>query len=98
ATLVASQSTAITGSDPIFASTLLTFYKAGQLLNVSNDLLLDSSVTLIDFVTQNVTRAVGQLTDTWYVVGTGSGQPQGFVSGGSGSGTISTGGTLIDAT
>ncbi len=96
ATQVATQATAIGGSDPVLATSTLNFYKAGQLLGVSTDILEDTSVDVLGFVAANVTRAVGQLTDQWYVTGTGSSQPQGFVSGVTGSGTIATGGSLID--
>ena len=49
-------------------------------------------------MTRNIRRSVGTLAGQWYVTGTGSGQPQGVIAGITGSGTISTGGSLIDPT
>ena len=44
ATQIANQNTSYAGSDAIFGATTLTFYDAGQLCDVANNLMEDSSV------------------------------------------------------
>ena len=96
ATQVSGQGTTLAGTDPTFLSTTLGAYKYGELVIVANEVVADTSFDIVGFVMANIGRAVGRKIDVDLVVGTGSGQPNGMMTGISGSGTIATGGSLID--
>jgi HK97 family phage major capsid protein len=96
ATQVIAQGTAIGGTDPTFSYMHLDAFKYGQLVQVASEVIQDSAVDILGFVGSNIGRAVGRLIDQHLIVGTGTGQPQGMMTLGTGSaGTIPTGGTLI---
>lgn len=95
ATQVADQDTAFAGTDPVLAAMTLNAYDAGEICYVGNDLLEDTGVDLVSYVGRQIGRAIGQLTATWYVAGTGSGQPNGVMTAITGSGTIASGGSLF---
>lgn len=97
ATQIAGQTTTFVGTEPALGAMQLDAYDAGQVVTVSNDLLNDSGIDVLGWIASQAGRAVGKLVDQWYVVGSGSGMPQGIVSaGGTGSaGTIATCGSLI---
>ncbi len=100
ATQVAAQTTALAGSDPVLTTMTLTAYDYGQLTAVSNDMLEDSGVDVIGYVSEQIGRGLGIVTGHDYVLGTGSGQPTGIANAtavGAG-GTVATGGSLIIGT
>lgn len=97
-TQVASQTTAFAGSDPVVAQMTLNAFDFGQLTAVSNDMLEDTGVDVLSFVARQIGRAIGQVTATGYVTGSGSSTIQGIqgaITSGSGAGTISSGGSLF---
>lgn len=96
-TQIATQDTAFSGTDPTMASKVLKAYPAGELVAIGNDMITDSGVNILAWVSQTVAVAVAKLEEQWWVVGTGSTQPQGLMTaGGVGSaGTVATGGSLI---
>lgn len=96
ATQVSGQGTTLAGTDPTFLSVTLDAYKYGQLVKVANEVLSDTSFDIAGFVVRNIGRALAQKIDTDIVTGTGSGQPQGMMTGITGAGTIATGGSLVD--
>ena len=96
ATQVAGQGTALAGTDPTFNSFTLDAYKYGELVVVANEVIQDTVVDIVDFVTSDIARALGRVIDTDLVVGSGSGKPNGIITAVAGAGTISTGGSLID--
>jgi len=98
ATQVSGQGTALAGTDPTFNSFVLDAYKYGELVIVANEVIQDSVVDIVDFVTGDIARALGRVIDTDLVVGTGTGQPNGIMTAVGGAGTIATGGSLIDPT
>jgi HK97 family phage major capsid protein len=71
----------------------LDAYKYGQLVKVSNEAVADTGFPLVEFVAENIGRAVGRITDTQYVSGDGSGDPNGIITAASVGAT--TGGSLI---
>jgi len=96
-TQIATQSTAVSGTDPVLGSMILNSYDFGELCAVSADMLEDSGVDVIGFVGEQIGRALGQVTGTKYVTGSGSSTPTGVVTAapvGAG-GTVATGGTTI---
>jgi HK97 family phage major capsid protein len=58
----------------------LDAFKYGQLLQYSFELAQDTGVDLLGFAARDFGRALGRVTDTAYVLGTGSNQPQGIMT------------------
>lgn len=94
-TQVASQTTALAGTDPVLGQMTLNAYDFGQLVGISNDMLEDSGVDVLSFVTRQIGRAIGQVTAAAYVTGSGSSAPNGIQNAISGSGTIVSGGSAF---
>lgn len=84
------------GTDPTFAKLTLTPDKYAELVRISNEVVTDAGVDIVGFVARDVGRAVSQLIDADIVAGTGG--VTGGMMGITGSGTIATGGSLIDPT
>lgn len=98
ATQVVAQGTALAGTDPTFSRVQLDAYKYGELVRVSSEVLQDSGIDIIGFIARDVARALGRVIDADLVVGTGTGEPKGMIPAYTGSGTITTGGSLITPT
>ena len=100
ATQVSGQGTALAGTDPTFGSVTLDAFKYGELVRIASEVVTDTAIDIIGFITRDVGRALGRKIDTDLVVGTGSGQPQGLMSAAivGSNGTIATGGSLITPT
>ena len=101
ATLVA-EAGPILEDDPQFAQVTVGAYKFGQLIQVSRELVEDSAIDILGFLARSTGRALGVVTGTYYVTGTGSAQPQGIanaptagVTGGAGTGLTVSGNALI---
>jgi HK97 family phage major capsid protein len=84
------EGSAIGEADPTFGKMTLDAFKYGQLLQYSFELAQDTGVDLLGFAARDFGRALGRVTDTAYVLGTGSNQPQGIMTV---AGTGHTGGT-----
>jgi HK97 family phage major capsid protein len=98
ATQVAGQGTTLAGTDPAFLRMELGAFKYGELVKVSNEVLSDSGIDIAGFLGRDLGRALGRITATAYVTGSGSGQPNGLMTAIVGSGTIATGGSLVTPT
>lgn len=98
ATQVAAQGTTLAGTDPTFGKMTLNAYKYGELVKVYNEVLQDPVVDVAMFLGRDIGRALGRITATAFVTGSGSGAPNGLMTALGGSGTIATGGTLITPT
>ena len=98
ATQVSGQGTVFAGTDPTFLKMQLDAFKYAELVIVATEVVTDASFDIVSFVMANIGRAIAQKVDVDLIVGTGSGQPQGLMTTQVGSGTIATGGTLIDPT
>ena len=92
ATLVA-ESGAFLENDAQFKQVTMAAYKFGQLIQVSQELVNDSAVNLLDYLARAAGTAIGTATGTYNVTGTGSAQPEGIansptagVTGGAGTG------------
>lgn len=92
-TQVATEATALAGTDPTFEKLTLNAYRYGQLIKLSTSFIQDSGVPVESFVAQDIGRALGRITDTAYVTGGGSTTPNGIVNA-AGTG-VKTGGSLI---
>ncbi len=95
-TQVIAQGTAIGGTDPGFARTQLDAYKYGQLAAVASEVLQDTAIDIVSFIGRDIGRGLGRLVDAALVAGSGSGEPNGIMTASTGS--VTTGGSLIDPT
>ena len=98
ATLVA-EAGAILEGDPTFEQVTLTAYKYGQLLQLSHELVADTSVDLLGYVAEQAGAAVGNLSGQHMITGTGTaggggGQPEGVMTNITAGVTLGTGNTL----
>jgi HK97 family phage major capsid protein len=84
------EGSAIGEVDPTFGKMTLDAFKYGQLLQYSFELSQDTGVDLLGFAARDFGRALGRVTDTAYVLGTGSNQPQGIMTV-AGTGVVSAG-------
>lgn len=78
AALVAEAGT-IGASDPAFGQVALDAYKYAFLIQVSHELISDTSVDLLGYLSMQAGRALGNAVGAAFVTGTGSSQPQGIV-------------------
>ena len=78
-TRVSAQGVVVGGTDPIFGTMRLEAYKYGELVKVSSEMAADAGFDILGFVAENIGRAVGRITDTAYVTGDGTGDPNGIV-------------------
>lgn len=102
AALVA-EGAAIAESDPVFAQSTLNAYKYGQLIQLSTELVQDTGVDLLGYVSRVCGENVGLALGAHLVTGSGSSQPQGVataatvgVTGGTGVTGAFTADNLID--
>lgn len=83
-------------SDDAFGQSSLSAYKAGTLIQVSEELLADSAFDLDSYIANEFGLRIGVLENTGYVVGDGSGKPTG-VSTQASAGVTAAGATAITA-
>jgi len=102
ATLVAECGTFL-ANDAQFKQVTMGAYKFGQLVQVSTELIQDSAVNLLEYLGRAAGIAIGTVTGTYNVTGTGVAQPEGIanaptagVTGGAGTGVTVAANSLID--
>jgi len=71
---------ALTEGDPAFGQVTLNAYKFGDLIQVSRELIQDTGVDLLGYLAEQAGEAIGNVTGTYFVTGTGTGQPQGIAN------------------
>jgi HK97 family phage major capsid protein len=71
---------AIAESDPVFAQSTLNAYKYGQLIQLSTELVQDTGVDLLGYVSRVCGENVGLALGAHLVTGSGSSQPQGVAT------------------
>lgn len=77
---IVTEGSAIGASDPAFAQRNLGAYKYAILLQLSNELITDTSVDLEGYLAMELGRALGNGYGAHAVTGTGTGQPTGIVT------------------
>ena len=70
----------LTESDPAFGQVPLDAYKYAMSVQVSTELVNDTSVDLLSYLAMQAGRAVGNAFGTHAITGTGSSQPNGIVT------------------
>lgn len=84
------ENAAAAAADPVFGTAALTAYKySSKVIAVPIELLQDSAVDIQAFVSKRIVERVGRITNQHFTTGTGSGQPNGIVTG-SGAGKVGT--------
>ena len=73
------EAAAIGVSDPAFAQASLSAFKYGVMVQVSRELVDDSAVDLMGYLSEETGRALGNAFGAHLVVGTGTSQPRGIV-------------------
>lgn len=76
---ITSEGSAISESDPAFGKRSLGAYKYGVVIQVSRELVDDTSVDLLGYLAHQSGRAVGNALGADLVVGNGSSKPSGIV-------------------
>jgi HK97 family phage major capsid protein len=79
AALIAEAAT-LTESDPVFGQVPLDAYKYAMSVQVSTELVTDTSVDLLGYLAMQAGRAVGNAFGTHAITGTGTSQPNGIVT------------------
>lgn len=74
---IVGEGTALAEADPAIGKVTLQAYKYGQLLQASAELLADTGVDLVGFFGRQFGISLGRATESHYVTGTGTNQPQG---------------------
>lgn len=70
----------IAESDPVFGQVDLDAFKYGTLIQVSNELVTDTSVDLLGYLAMQCGRAVGNAFGVHAITGTGVNQPNGAIT------------------
>lgn len=89
---IVGEGTALAEVDPTFSQVKLRSWKYGQLIQVSSELLADSSVSIESFLAEDTGRSLGRAVGAHYVSGAGTNQPLGVTTG---AGTGVSGGTAV---
>lgn len=68
-------------ADLVFSNYTLKAYKfSSKMIKVSEELLQDNGVNLVDYMAKKLAERVARITNTYYTTGTGSSQPQGYLA------------------
>ena len=86
------EGTSIDESDPTFGKMTLSAYKYAFLVQVSREMVEDSSVDIMGFVAQQAGNAIGYAVNSKLTLGTGTVEPNGIVTA---AGTGVTGATAV---
>lgn len=92
---IVGEGTALAEADAAFGQVTLGAFKYGQLAQISNELLSDTGVDILGFLARDCGRALGRVTGTAYVRGSGSNAPHGFGIRAGTATTIQTGSTGV---
>lgn len=81
-------------TDASFGQVVLGAYKLGGIIQASDELIQDSFVNLEQYLTNLIVEGVADAEETYFTTGTGSGQAQGIVVGGTSAFTSASGTAL----
>jgi len=70
---------AFSNTDPSFSQKTVDAYKAGTIIKVSEELLYDNTYNLEGYLQSRFVRRIGDLEETAFVSGNGTGKPTGFL-------------------
>jgi HK97 family phage major capsid protein len=84
------ESAGYTLSDETFAQITLSAFKAARIIKVTEELMTDSAFPLDGFLAEEFGESIGVLEETAYIVGTGTGQPEGMIVAGGATSRVTT--------
>lgn len=84
------ESAGYTLSDETFAQLTLSAYKAATIVKVTEELMTDTAFPLDSFLATEFGERISVLEETAYMVGTGTGQPQGMIVAGGATSNVTT--------
>ena len=84
---VTAEGAGITVADPTFGSTSVSPVKLASMTYLSTELARDSALDMAQIVGQSAGRQLGHAANAFLTTGTGSGEPEGYVTGATLSGT-----------
>lgn len=68
-------------ADLVFSNYTLGAYKfSSKMIKVSEELLQDNGVNLVDYMAKKLAERVARITNTYFTTGTGSSEPQGYLA------------------
>jgi len=99
-TQVSGQGTTLAGTDPTLGQVSLNTYKYGQLVRVSNELVLDAAFDINGWLARDIGYGLAHKVDTDLISGTGTNMPKGMtiLTGAGTNAPVKTGGSLIAPT
>lgn len=84
------ESAGYTLSDETFAQITLSAFKAATIIKVTEELMVDSAFPLDNFLATEFGERISVLQETGFIVGTGTGQPQGMIVAGGATSNVTT--------
>jgi HK97 family phage major capsid protein len=84
------ESAGYTLSDETFAQITLSAFKAATIIKVTEELMTDSAFPLDGWLATEFGERISVLEETGYIVGTGTGQPEGMIVAGGASSRVTT--------
>lgn len=84
------ESAGYTLSDETFAQITLSAFKAATIIKVTEELMTDSAFPLDSFLATEFGERISVLQETGFIVGTGTGQPQGLIVAGGATSNVTT--------
>jgi len=91
------ENSAYTENEPSVGQLNITLYKFTKLVKVSEELLADSAVDLTSFLAGAFAKSMAATENYYFVVGSGSGQPQGALTGATLGGTAASASAITPA-
>lgn len=79
---ITAQESAVDEDEPTMSQVAISVYKFTKLVKVTTEILSDNKANLEGFLQDSVGRAMAATENTYFLVGTGSSQPQGVYVGG----------------
>jgi HK97 family phage major capsid protein len=92
---IVGEGTALAGTDASFTTVTLGAWKYGKLTQLSNELVTDTGVDLVDWIAMDAGRAIAQAQGEDFSLGTGTNEPKGYGTAYSIGKTGATGGTGV---
>jgi HK97 family phage major capsid protein len=80
--VITAQEAAVDEDEPTFSQVTISVYRYTKLIKATVEILGDNKANLESFLASNVGRAMAKTENSFSLVGTGSGQPQGVYVGG----------------
>ena len=81
-TAIVAESGSYVAAEPTFTSNVVTIYKFGNQLRLTEELVADEQTNIMGYLSNGLGRAFGLMENQYCIAGTGSSQPKGLLTGG----------------